>query len=80
MNIDDWQLLRDLVFVFGIVLLIGGIYIAGTASSSDLGWTSSRALALAYNGWDIVLLLLGSCLISSAIVFHFRVKAEEQQA
>jgi hypothetical protein len=79
MKIEDWQMLRNLLFLFGIILLIGGIYVASTAGTPgpDSSWTTARALQLAYDGWDIILLILGACLISSAIIFHFRVKEEE---
>ncbi len=79
MEIEDWQILRDLFFVFGIILIVAGIYIVGTAGppGSDVSWTTTRALALAYNGWDTALFIVGACLISSAIILHFRVKEEE---
>jgi hypothetical protein len=80
MNIEDLHILRDLFFVFGIILIIGGIYIVGTAGmpGSDVGWTRTRALQLAYDGWDIALFIVGTCLFSSAIIFHFRAKEEDR--
>jgi hypothetical protein len=79
MEIQDWRMLRNLLLMFGIILLAGGIYIASSAGppGPQTGWTTTRALQLAYDGWDIVLLIVGACLVSSAVVFHFRVKEEE---
>lgn len=72
-------MLRNLLLIFGIILLAGGIYIASTAGlpGPETGWTTTRALQLAYNGWDIVLFIVGACLVSSAVILHFRVKEEE---
>ena len=80
MNIEDLHILRDLFFVFGIILIIGGIYIVGTAGmpGSDVSWTRPRALQLAYDGWDIALFIVGTCLFSSSVIFHFRVKEEDR--
>ena len=80
MEIEDWHILRDLFFVFGIILIIGGIYIVGTAGmpGPDVSWTTTRALQLAYDGWDIALFIVGACLFSSSVIFHFRVKEEDR--
>ncbi len=43
----------------------------------DTGWTTLRSLQMASNGWDVGLLIVGACLISAAVIFHFRVKEEE---
>ncbi len=79
MEIEGWQVLRDLFFTFGIILIIAGIYITGAAGTpgSDVSWTTTRALALAYNGWDIALFIVGACLFSSSVIFHFRMPKEE---
>jgi hypothetical protein len=80
MEIQDWRMLRNLLLIFGIILLAGGIYVAFTAGTHEFNssWTTARALQLAYNGWDIFLLIVGACLVSSAVIFHFRVKEEER--
>jgi len=80
MEIQDWQMLRNLLFIFGIILLTGGIYVAFTAGTPGFNssWTTTRALQLAYDGWDISLLIVGACLVSSAVIFHFRVKEEDR--
>ena len=72
MEIQDWRMLRNLLLIFGIILLSGGIYVA---------WGDTvRARVLAYNGWDTFLLIVGACLISSAVIFHFRVKEEDRHS
>ena len=80
MEIQDWRMLRNLLLIFGIILLEGGIYVAWSASmvGFNSSWTTARALQLAYNGWDISLLIVGACLVSSAVIFHFRVKEEDR--
>ena len=72
-------MLRNLFSIFGIILIAGGIYIVtsvGPAGPFE-NWTTTRALQLAYNGWDLVLFIIGACMISSAVIFHIRVKEEE---
>ena len=79
MEIQDWRMLRNLLSIFGIILLAGGIYIASSAGpvGFDTSWATARALKLADDGWDIVLLIVGACLVSSGVIFHFRVKEED---
>jgi hypothetical protein len=78
MEIQDWRMLRNLLLIFGIILITGGIYIEVTAGTSDVSWTRTRALELAYDGWDVFLLIVGACLVSSAVIFHFRVREEDR--
>jgi len=79
MEIQDWRMLRNLLLIFGIILIAGGIYIVTSAGlpGPDVGWTTTRALQLAYNGWDLILLIIGACMVSGALIFHLRVREEE---
>lgn len=79
MEIQDWRTLRNLLSIFGIILLAAGIYIASSAGpvGLDTSWATARALKLADDGWDIALLVVGACLISASAIFHFRLREEE---
>lgn len=72
-------MLRNLLLIFGIILIAGGIYVASSAGlpGSGTGWTALRSFQMASNGWDVGLLIVGACLISSAVIFHWRLKDEE---
>jgi hypothetical protein len=72
-------MLRNLILIFGIILFAGGIYVASSAGlpGSNTGWTTLRSFQMASNGWDVGLLIVGTCLISSAVIFHWRLKDEE---
>jgi protein-S-isoprenylcysteine O-methyltransferase Ste14 len=79
MQINDWRMVRNLLLIFGLIFIGGGIYVATTAGmlGSSFGWTTVRGLALAAAGWDLGLLIIGSCSISTAAILHFRIKEEE---
>jgi hypothetical protein len=80
MEIQDWRMLRNLLLIFGIILLAGGIYIASIADmvGFNSSWSARAVVQLAYCGWPIFLLIVGACLVSSAVIFHFRVKEEDR--
>jgi hypothetical protein len=78
----DWRRLRNLLLIFGLIFIGGGIYVAASAGmfgntidSHDI--IVMRALALASTGWDLGLLILGSCSIVTALILHGKVKEEE---
>jgi hypothetical protein len=78
----DWRRVRNLLLIFGLIFIGAGIYVAASAGmlGNDVDLyanTTVRALALASTGWDLGLLILGSCSIVTALILHGKVKEEE---
>jgi hypothetical protein len=73
-------MLGNLPIIFGIIVIGGGLYIQINVSRifiqyiGDLGWASYSSLG----GADIVLIIIGLCLVSSGIIFRRRAKEEEE--
>ncbi len=81
----DWRRPRNLLLIFGFIFIGGGLYIAASAgmlgNTVDLDTTTTmRALALASTGWDLGLLIIGTCSIVTAAVLHRKIKEEEMSS
>ncbi len=81
----DWRRVRNLLLIFGLIFIGGGLYVAVSAgmlgNTVDLHATTTvRALTLASTGWDLGLLIIGTCSIVTAAVLHRKIREEEMSS
>ena len=80
MEPKDWRMLGNLLIIFGVIVIGGGLYIQINLSRifiqyiGDQGWAAYRSLG----GVDIALIIVGLCLVASGFIFRRRATEEEE--